>query len=264
MGVGLTSGALGIWIKQLDHGPFTRLTFGGQDRRPAWSPDGEVVAFIRDSLNRSSVFARRTDGSTPERLLARLDRQVQEVDWTPDGRWLVLRTDNGAAGAGDLIGIRTSGDTAPVPLVESNFTELHPAVSPDGRWLAYTSNESGTNEVYVRPFPATTGARWQVSNGGGMQPRWAADGRELFYLDGPGRLVAAQVRVSPAFEVTGLRPLFDASGFAFDAFHQSYEVLPGAGGFVFLRQRQAAQSAAALPIVLVENWFADLQARLAH
>ena len=144
------------------------------------------------------------DGSTPERLLARLDRQVQEVDWTPDGRWLVLRTDNGAAGAGDLIGIRTSGDTAPVPLVESNFTELHPAVSPDGHWLAYTSNESGTNEVYVRPFPATTGARWQVSNGGGMQPRWAADGRELFYLDGTGRLVAAQIRRrrhsrSPAF-----------------------------------------------------------------
>ncbi|MEO7987281.1 MAG: protein kinase [Gemmatimonadales bacterium] len=264
VGVGLTSGALGIWIKQLDRGPFTRLTFGGQDRRPAWSPDGAVVAFIRDSLNHSSVFARRADGSTSERLLARLDRQVQEVDWTPDGRWLVLRTDNGAAGAGDLIGIRTSGDTAPVPLVESSFTELHPAVSPDGHSLAYTSNESGTNEVYVRPFPATTGARWQVSNGGGMQPRWAADGRELFYLDGPGRLVAAQVRPSPAFEVTGLRPLFDASGFAVDAFHQSYEVLPGSGGFVFLRQRLAAQAAVALPIVLVENWFADLQARLAH
>ena len=264
VGVGLTSGALGIWIKQLDRGPFTRLTFGGQDRRPAWSPDGEVVAFIRDSLNHSSVFARRADGSTSERLLARLDRQVQEVDWTPDGRWLVLRTDNGAAGAGDLIGIRTSGDTAPVPLVESSFTELHPAVSPDGHWLAYTSNESGTNEVYVRPFPATTGARWQVSNGGGVQPRWAADGRELFYLDGSGRLVAAQVRPSAAFEVTGLRPLFDASGFAVDAFHQSYEVLPGAGGFVFLRQRQATQAAVALPIVLVENWFADLQARLAH
>jgi serine/threonine-protein kinase len=264
VGVGLASGTLGIWVKQLDRGPFTRLTFGGQDRRPAWSPDGQVVAFLRDSLNNSTVFARRADGSTADRLLARLDRQVQEVTWSPDGRWIVLRTDNGAAGAGDLVGIRTSGDTMPVPLVASEFTELHPAVSPDGRWIAYTSNESGTNEVYVRPFPATTGGRWQVSNGGGSQPRWSPDGRELFYGDGTGRLVAAQIRAGPAFEIAELRPLFDASGFATDPYHTSYEVLPGGRGFVFLRQRQSAQAATAPPVVLVENWFADLRVRLAH
>jgi serine/threonine-protein kinase len=264
VGVGLASGTLGIWIKQLDRGPFTRLTFGGQDRRPEWSPDGQLVAFIRDSLNGSSVFARRADGSTADRLLARLDRQVQEVVWSPDGRWLVLRTDNGAAGAGDLVGIRTSGDTAPVPLVASSFTELHPAVSRDGRWLAYTSNESGANEVYVRPFPATTGGRWQVSNGGGTQPRWSPDGRELFYLDGPGRLVAAQIRSAAAFDVTELKPLFDASGYAIDSFHSSYEVLPGGRGFVFLRQRQSTQTPTTTPLVLVENWFADLRARLSH
>jgi serine/threonine-protein kinase len=264
MGVGLASGTLGIWVKQLDRGPFTRLTFGGQDRRPTWSPDGQVVGFVRDSLNGSTVYARRADGSTPDRLLARLDRQVQEVIWSPDGRWMVLRTDNGAAGAGDLVGIRTSGDTTPVPLVASGFTELHPAVSPDSRWLAYTSNESGANEVYVRPFPATTGGRWQVSNGGGTQPRWSPDGRELFYVDASQRLIAAQIRPGPTFEVTELKPLFDASGFSVDAFHQSYEVLPGGRGFAFLRQRQSNQTATAPPVVLVENWFADLRARLAQ
>ena len=168
VGVGLASGALGIWIKQLDRGPFSRLTFGGQDRRPAWSPDGRDVAFIRDSLTGIHVYARVADGSAPDRLLARLDRQVQEVTWSPDGRWLVLRTDNSAPGAGDLVGVRTTGDTTPVPLVASPFQELHPAVSPDSRWLAYTSNESGANEVYVRSFPGTTGGRWQVSNGGGI------------------------------------------------------------------------------------------------
>ena len=252
MGVGLASGTLGIWVKQLDRGPLTRLTFGGQDRRPAWSPDGQKVGFLRDSLNTSTVFERRADGSTPERLLARLDRQVQEVTWSPDGRWIVLRTDNGAAGAGDLVGIRTSGDTTPVPLVTGAFTELHPAVSPDGRWFAYTSNESGANEVYVRPFPATMGARWQVSNGGGMQPRWSPDGRELFYIDAKDHLIAARVRPGPTFEVAELRPLFDASGFTIDNFHSSYEVLPGGRGFVFLRQRQSAQ-ATAPPVVLVEE-----------
>ncbi len=181
MGVGLASGALGIWIKQLDRGPLTRLTFGGQDRRPVWSPDGRVVAFVRDTLNTSVIYERRADGSTPDRLLVRLTRQVQEVTWSPDGRWLLLRTDNGAAGLGDIVGVRTSGDTTPVPLVASPFTELHPTVSPDGRWLAYTSDESGANEVYVRPFPATTGGRWQVSNGGGGHPQLVG-GREGIVL----------------------------------------------------------------------------------
>ncbi len=119
--------------------------------------------------------------------------------WSPDGHWLVLRTDNGAAGAGDLVGVRSSGDTTPVPLVASSFTELEPSISPDSRWLAYTSNESGANEVYVRPFPGAAGARWQVSTGGGAQPRWSPDGRELFFLDGTAHLMAAQVRPGATF-----------------------------------------------------------------
>jgi serine/threonine-protein kinase len=262
VGTGLASGALGVWIKQLDRGPFTRLTFGGQDRRPAWSPDGRIVAFVRDSGNYSAVFARPADGSGADRLLARLDRAIQEITWSPDGRWVVVRTDNGAAGAGDLVGVRTSGDTTPVLLVASEFTELHPAISPDGRWLAYASNESGANEVYVRPFPATSGGRWQVSNGGGAQPRWSPDGRELFFTSADFSLVAAQVRTAPAFEVTELRPLFAVSGFTFDAFHQSFDVLPGGRGFVFLRERRSGQASSAPAIVYAENWFADLRGRL--
>jgi serine/threonine-protein kinase len=261
VGVGFANGALGIWIKQLDRGPFSRLTFSGQDRRPAWSPDGRVVAFIRDSLATSSVYQRVTDGSQPDRPLARLDRRVQEVTWSPDGRWLLLRTDDGARGAGDIVGVRTSGDTTSVPLVASSFTELHPAVSPDGRWLAYTSNESGINEVYVRPFPSTSGGRWQVSNGGGMEPRWSPDGRELYFLDGAVHLVAATVRASAAgVDVTELKPLFDASGMAIDMFHTSYDVLPGGRGFVFARQR-SDPTATQPALVEAENWFADVRAR---
>jgi hypothetical protein len=152
VGTGLTSGALGIWVKQLDRGPFTRLTFGGQDRRPAWSPDGRIVAFVRDSGNHSAVFARPADGSGADRMLARLDRAIQEITWSPDGRWVVVRTDNGGAGAGDLVGVRTSGDTTPVPLAASEFTELHPAVSPTAAG-SYSSNESARTRS-VRPFPA--------------------------------------------------------------------------------------------------------------
>jgi serine/threonine-protein kinase len=264
VGVGLANGALGIWIKQLDRGPFSRLTFSGQDRRPAWSPDGRQVAFIRDSLTGSSMYARVIDGSAPERPLVRLDRPVQEVTWSPDARWLVLRTDDGARGAGDIVGVRTTGDTTPVPLVASSFTELHPAVSPDGRWLAYTSNESGTNEVYVRPFPATNGGRWQVSNGGGLEPRWSPDGRELYFLDGT-RLVAVPVRASSTtFDTGEPQPLFEASRFVIDIFHTSYEVLPGGRGFIFARQRETGRPATQPALVQAENWFADVRAKTAH
>ena len=106
---GWRAARLGIWIKQLDRGPFTRLTFGGQDRRPAWSPDGGEVAFLRDSLNRHHVYVRGGRRQRAGRPARRLERAGQEVAWSPDGRWLVLRTDNGGPGAGDILGVRTSG-----------------------------------------------------------------------------------------------------------------------------------------------------------
>jgi dipeptidyl aminopeptidase/acylaminoacyl peptidase len=260
VGVGLDVGKLDICIKQLDRGPFTRLTFGGANRRPAWSPDGRTVAFIHDTGITSVVYQRPVDGSTPQRLLARFDRQIQEVTWSPDGRWLVVRTDNGAAGAGDIVGVRTSGDTTPVPLAADQFTELHPTVSPDGRWIAYTSNESGTQEVYVRAFPETSTGRWQVSNGGGFQPRWSSDGRELYFGSG-NRLIAAQIRATHAFEVTELKLVLSVAGFGSDRFHQTYDVFPGGKGLLFLRQWQTEAAVPAPTVVEAENWLADVQAR---
>jgi serine/threonine-protein kinase len=264
VGMGAGTGGLNIWIKQLDRGPLTRLSFGGGDRRPAWSPDGRMVAFIRDTLNTSIVAGRFVDGSRPDTVLFRISRQIQEVDWSRDGRWLVGRTDNGTEGAGDLVGIRTGGDTTPVDLVASPFTELQPAVSPDGRWLAYASNESGRNEVYVRPFPNTGDGRWQVSTAGGEQPRWAPDGRELFYLDAADRMIAARVTAAPAFSVSELRSLFDASGFTLDAFHQSYDVSPDGRAFIFASPRQLSAAARTPSLVRVDHWFRDLEAKLSE
>ena len=264
LAVGAGSGVgFNVWVKQLDHGPFTRLTFGGQDRRPVWSPDGKTVAFVRDSANTSAVYARPADGSGQDRLLVRLDRLIQEADWSYDGRWILVRTDNGQAGAGDIVAVRLSGDTTPVPVAASSFTELHPSLSPDGRWLAYTSNESGINEVYVKPFPDVQGGRWQVSNGGGTEPRWSRDGREIYYLDGDTRLTAARLSITSTFSVAEHTTLFGASSLIIDGFHQSYDVSPDAQTFFFLSpQRQAALRAP--QIVWVDHWFRNLAARLAH
>jgi serine/threonine-protein kinase len=269
VGSGSSTGALNIWIKRLDRGPFTRLSFGGQDRRPVWSPDGRQVAFVRDTAGTSVVAARPADGSGPDRRLARIDRQIQEVEWSRDGRWLLLRTDNSTTGAGDLVGVRTEGDTTPVPLVASSFTELTPAVSPDGRWLAYASNESGAFEIYVRPFPNTAAGRFQVSNGGGTEPRWSLDGRELYFLDANTRLTEAQVVRGATFSTGSPRTLFDASNFLRGLFHQSYDVTRD-GHFIFIAQRLAASArqpsapAGGPRVVRVDNWFRDVRARLAQ
>ena len=264
VGLGVGAGGQNIWIDELDRGPLTRLSFGGSDRRPVWSPDGRMVAFIRDTLGANIVVGRFADGSRPDTVLAHISRQIQEVDWSPDGKWLVLRTDNGTTGAGDLVGIRTNGDTTEVPLVASPFTELHPAVSPDSRWIAYTSNESGHNEVYVRPFPNTGDSRWQVSTTGGSLPRWSPDGTELYFLDPSGQMSSATITTTPTFAVGERRALFGASGYAIDGFHQAYTLSPDGKYFYMASPRRIADLGQAPMLVRVDHWFTDLKARLAQ
>jgi Tol biopolymer transport system component/tRNA A-37 threonylcarbamoyl transferase component Bud32 len=258
-----TPGAgIDIWIKQLDTGPFTRLTFGGHDRRPTWSPDGREVAFVRDNASGSGadVYAHAADGAGTDRRLVHLDRTIQEVTWSHDGRWLLVRTDNSQAGNGDIVALSTLGASAPVPVATSRFTELQPALSPDERWVAYVSNDAGRNEVYVSPFPAGSGSHWQISNGGGGSPAWSPDGRQLYFLDAANRLIAAQVATDPTFHVTALTPLFNATRFNYIAYHQAFAVMPD-GRFAFIDQpRQSTTNAVRL--VQIDNWFADLKTKL--
>ncbi|MGE5231507.1 MAG: hypothetical protein ACM3NS_07170, partial [Deltaproteobacteria bacterium] len=121
---------------------------------------------------------------------------------------------------------------------------------------------SGTNEVYVRPFPEAGGARWQVSNGGGTQPVWSPDGRELFFLDAGAHLTVAKVQTTPTFAVAGLTRLFDASGYVLDPFHQSYDVTPDGRSFIFARVRQQGAGVRAPQVVWADHWFSDIRARL--
>src|SRR5439155_4918561 len=128
-----------------------------------------------------------------------------------DGRWLALRTSATSAG-GDILGLK-AGDATPVPLVATAAVEFYPALSPDGRWLAYGSNESGTMEVYVRPFPETATAKWQVSTAGGAEPAWSSTGRELLYINAKGDMVSAEIPAGGTFSVGKQRTLFSTSQF---------------------------------------------------
>jgi len=173
-----TQGGVDIWIKRLDTGPRSRLTFdAADDKMPVWEPGTQNVTFLSNRNGNFDVWSKPADGTGEAELILDLEENLYRIDWSPDGTWLLLTT-----ASGDVLGLRRGVDGSPVPLLTGSFSEIEPAVSPDGRWLAYASNETGSYEVYVQPFPEGPG-RWQVSSRGGRFPRWAHDGRELFFQE---------------------------------------------------------------------------------
>jgi hypothetical protein len=164
-------------------------------------------------------------------------------DFTPDGR-LAIGSTFGVRGSLDLATIPMAGGTTTTPFLATPFNESHAVLSPDGRWLAYQSDESGVLEVYVRAFP-TGGGKVLVSQGGGEEPVWSRDGRELFYFSpstsGAGELVSAAVNTSPIFTVRGRTVLFDASRFARSTPHANFDVFPDGRSFVAVREAVLTQ-----------------------
>ncbi|HXY32566.1 MAG TPA: protein kinase [Gemmatimonadaceae bacterium] len=249
-----------IWVKQLPAGPFSRITFGDTaNMRPSWSPDGRNVVYLADRGDGAGLpFMRRADGvGAPQRLLVKR-MGFGQVAETPDGQWLVLRRAVSDEGNGDIYAMKM-GDTTLVPLVTTPAREFTPAVSPDGKWLAYASNESGVSEIYVRPFPNAASARWQVSATGGSEPVWAHSGKELFYRNGHNDLVAAQINSSAGFSVGAQTTLFSLSPFLPTGSVQLYSVAPDDKRFLMLRETVSADPK---EVIVTENWFSELNARV--
>ena len=167
-----------VWVKQLPAGPLSRLTFeGGWNYRPAWSPDGRSVRYLSDGPDRVGragldVWTKRVDGSGPAERLLDWKEGIWAHAWSRDGQWLVFRDLASSPENRDIYALRVGVDSEPVPLLNTRFNETAPTISPDGRWLAYVSNESGREEVYVRPFPNVRDGSWQVSLDGGGEPKW--------------------------------------------------------------------------------------------
>jgi Tol biopolymer transport system component len=155
------------------------------------------------------------------------------------------------------VGIK-AGDTTIVPLVATAATEFFPSLSPDGRWLAYASNESGALEVYVRPFPTTATARWQVSTAGGGEPVWAHNGRELFYISGKGDMVAAEIRPGAVLSVGAQHVLFSLAPFVRSGSFPSYAVAPDDNRFLLVREGDASQQG---ELVIAQSWAGELSRR---
>ncbi|HQR67799.1 MAG TPA: protein kinase [Thermoanaerobaculia bacterium] len=209
---GATGGAAenNVWMLDLVRNTVSRLTFGkGEEASPVFSPDGERVAYSSDRNGKSDIFARAASGVGAEELLWKSDEAKWPDDWTKDGRALLVESQNPRSQM-DLWLLPLGGDRRPVPLLTSPANEAHSALSPDGRYFSYTSDETGRSEIYVQSFPPG-GGKWQVSAGGGDQALWRRDGKELFYLAADGRLMAVPVSTSPSFSAGAAQALFDAA-----------------------------------------------------
>jgi serine/threonine-protein kinase len=256
----VSGGVQQVWVKELPDGPLTRLTVGAAAaERPVWTPDGRYLAYLTaDSIGHSHARRVRSDGSSaaPELLLVN-DRPVWEVLFPgPRGR-LVFRA--GATGSNADVGfVDLPNDTAVTWVLNSQFDENAISLAPDGRWLAYVSDFSGRNEVYVRPFPDATASRVQISTGGGSEPLWAKGGRELFFRDAEGWMTAASVETQPEFRVISRERLFFAGGYRAAINYRAYDVTSDDRRFVMLQQGEAAAPQAG-ELILVEHWFSELR-----
>ncbi len=245
-----------IWIYDLDQETFSRLTFDGRNIHPFWSPDGSEVGFSSDRAGNLALYSQSADfGGEAQLLVAAENRNLYDATWTPDRRWLVYRRGSPNAGErADLLYAAPHPDSTGVAFSDAPFTEDSPSISPDGRWLAYRSDESGQSEVYVRPFPGP-GGRSQVSVDGGLQPAWASNGQEIFYLASSGFLTVATVRTELDFVVESREQLALWEPYFFTGNRRQFDPSPDERRFLAIR----AEGLESRPLILVQNFFEELR-----
>jgi serine/threonine-protein kinase len=254
-----------LWIHRAD-GTRQQLTRDGTvNWRPSWTADGRFIAFSsnalaeRDGQDSYDILRMPVDGSTPPELVLRHTYGLWEAELSRDGQWLVVRSDEDG-NVSRIRGRRLQGDTALVPLVtdavSSEAAASQPALSPDGRWLAYGTLVQGRREIFVTPFPSAA-TKHVVSHDGGSEPRWSRDGRELFFR-GPAALMSATVAPGPVFVAGTPRPLFPLAGFRSARNRQQYDVAPDGQRFLMIREPADPGTDR---VVYVDQWFPELLAR---
>ncbi len=267
----MTNGNLDIWIKELDDGPLSRLTFDEtEDWSPHWTPDGETMTFTSFRGGDRDVWTKRADGTGEAQLLYDGEASIIEGFWDPDGEWLVLRAGanlGGQANTRDILALRPGVDSVPLPLLAEEYDEVEPALSPDGRWLAYISNETGSYEVYVRPFPDVSTGKWQVSTEGGIMPVWAHSGLELFFMDDSRDLIAAEFDAGSSGSPVGEKEtLFTLPPRYFvSPANTVYGIAPDDQRFLMARPYQgSAEESFVSELILVQNFFEELEQRVGN
>ncbi len=251
-----TSEVVDIWLVDLTRRVFSRFTFGpSSEACPSWSPDGQWVLFSSDRSGTPDVYRKASNGAREEECVIDSDMPLWADDWSPDGRFIVYENVDPTTKM-DIYLRPTVGDSTSRPFLKTEFRESHASVSPDSRWIAYASDESGRAEVYVQTFPEP-GGRWQVSNGGGDQPMWRRDGEELFYMAPDKNLMAVDVTGGATFEAGVPSPLFLTRTRDSDIGGSRNYYVPSPDGQRFL-VCTVVHVATPSPMTVVLNWTSDL------
>jgi len=242
-----------LWLYDIRRDVTTRFTFDAADDLVAvWMPDGERILFSSNRNGQYQLFEKAASGAEEGKLLVSDDFEIYPTGVTSDGRYVVL-TCRKQNSKWDLFYADLKGEPKAVPYLATEFNEWLGVVSPDGRWLAYQSDESGKYEIYVRPFPSG-GGKWQISTGGGQNPLWNPDGREIYFDSETGKLMRVGVQTGDQTIRTGIpEPLFDLAGRE----HVSIlDVSPDGNRFV---AEVSAIERSINPVTLVLNWQRDME-----
>ncbi len=241
------TGNMDIWVQELRRGVATRLTFHeAEDRRPVWSPDGTRIAFFSARDGVPTIYQKPANGAGEAEPLFEATGSFWPSHWSRDGRYLVY-TDVGSPIS--VFALPLQGDREPIPVAQSEFIEARGSLSPDGAWIAYHSNESGSFEIYARPFPEGEG-KWQVSTNSGRVPVWSEDGDEIFYLSANrDKLLAVPVKSGSSVEAGVPKVLFELEQ-PLPSF-STFDVT--ADGQRFIMPTPSEEDANA-PITIVTNW----------
>ena len=249
----IADGGGDLWIRDLGRGVSSRFTFDAAvESVPQWSPDGRRIVYTSNVKGRGDLYVKDASGTRDAEILL-VDAEEKYVsDWSADGRHILFMSLGDGASGWNIMAMPTDGEKKPIPIVRTRFAEMGATFSPDGKYIAYQSNESGRAEIYVHEFPEALN-KWQVSTGGGLEPYWRRDGRELFYRSG-SQLMAVPVQTGATFIAGTPAPLFETR-FASATVRGRYRPTPDGQRFLVLGPlaREAEQ-----PASVVLNWTSAL------
>lgn len=249
------SGTADIWISELS-GLMSRITFGKESSwAPTWTPDGQSVVYTSTKAAGvgTNYWIKKADGSGLPQLILETEDIARRGFISNDGQWFIYQ-DTLASDVTRILAARTDNYSEPIILMESDLGVSSPALSPDGRWLAYTSVESGEWEIYVQPFPEVDAGRWQISVEGGTGPLWAKSGKELFYVNGNQEMVAVVMDATDTPKWGAAESLFSVADYRTGAIANSYDIDTDDQRFVMMGWREVSDT----ELIMVDNWFAEL------
>jgi Tol biopolymer transport system component len=235
-----------IWVVDLTRLVSSRFTFDKADElNPVWSPDGSKIAFSSERKGPRDIYWKAAGGAGADEAVLEDVTSKSLEDWSPDGKLLLFNVDSR-----EIDAVPANGDRKPYPVLKAPYIQVQGRLSPDGRWIAYSSQESGRREVFVQNFPPA-GGKWQISNNGGTEPAWRRDGKELFFMNGT-KLEAVDVKTSgSSFEAGMPKELFDVPVVSGEVRRNRYVATADGQRFLFVTTPRSYDTT---PFTVVQNW----------